>query len=212
MLSVAEIFGPTFQGEGPRAGRLCHFLRLGGCNLKCTWCDTPYTWDASRFDLRQEIRQMPFEGVVAELDALGANSIVITGGEPLLQERALEAIVNEYPSSIETNGTVLPPPWYDQADFVVSPKLSNSGQPNKFKAPWLAVPNASFKFVCRTVADLDEVAAYRTPRSRTWIMPEGTTSEITLTTARALADAVLARGWNMTLRQHVLLWGNERER
>lgn len=209
-LAVSEIFGPTWQGEGPRAGRLCHFLRLGGCNLACTWCDTPYTWDASRFDLRQEIQSMTTDQVIEAL--VNAREVVVTGGEPLLQSRALEGIVNEYPVSIETNGTILPPPWYDQASFVVSPKLSNSGQPNRFQRSWIGIPNTDFKFVVRTAADLDEVATYRTPRGRTWIMPEGITAETTLATARSVADAVLARGWNMTLRQHVLLWGNERER
>ena len=40
---VSEVFGPTLQGEGPHAGRPCHFIRLGGCNLSCSWCDTPYS-------------------------------------------------------------------------------------------------------------------------------------------------------------------------
>ena len=44
-LTVSEIFGPTFQGEGPFTGRAAVFLRLGRCNLDCKWCDTPYTWD-----------------------------------------------------------------------------------------------------------------------------------------------------------------------
>ena len=49
-LPVAEVFAPTFQGEGPYLGRSADFIRLGGCNLTCYGCDTPYTWDASRYE------------------------------------------------------------------------------------------------------------------------------------------------------------------
>ena len=49
-LVVAEVFGPTFQGEGPSTGQRAGFVRLGRCNLDCSWCDTPYTWDWERFD------------------------------------------------------------------------------------------------------------------------------------------------------------------
>ena len=48
-LRVAEVFGPTFQGEGPSAGRRAAFIRLSGCGVGCTWCDEPQTWDWSRF-------------------------------------------------------------------------------------------------------------------------------------------------------------------
>lgn len=60
-LVVSEVFGPTHQGEGPHAGQLCAFVRLMGCNLSCSWCDTPYTWDASRYDLKAEGHRMTVE-------------------------------------------------------------------------------------------------------------------------------------------------------
>lgn len=212
-LAVAEIFR-AFQGEGPSAGRLAHFLRLGGCNLACARCDTPYTWDSSRFDLRKEIRNMDLTDVAAALT--GPGLLVITGGEPLLQARALgEFLGNEAalrPFEVETNGTLPPPLWAGWGDWNVSPKLASFGTPSTLHPDWAHLPNARFKFVARTRDDLDEVAAYDTPAARTWIMPEGTTTRGTLAKARALAPAVLERGWNLTLRQHVLLFGDERGR
>ncbi len=210
-LVVSEVFGPTFQGEGPSAGRLAWFVRLGGCNLTCSWCDTPYTWDASRFDLRKEMSRMPVAEVLAQVGPGGI--LVITGGEPLLQAKALEALVDGAgrPVEVETNGTLPPPSWADRASFNVSPKLGHSGKASVLHPEWLT-SGATFKFVVKTASDLAAVAEYGTPTGDTWIMPEGVTAEATIETARAIADDVLAAGWNLTLRQHVLLWGQERER
>ena len=63
-LPLSEVFGPTFQGEGPHAGRRCAFVRLGGCNLSCEWCDTPYTWDATRYDLALENPETPIPTII----------------------------------------------------------------------------------------------------------------------------------------------------
>src|SRR5438046_5626962 len=80
-LVVSEIFGPTFQGEGPSLGRRCVFLRLGACNLHCRWCDTPYTWDWTgrngiEYDPRQELRRIGAGPVWQTLFALGADGLV----------------------------------------------------------------------------------------------------------------------------------------
>lgn len=213
-LMVSEIFGPTFQGEGPSAGRRAWFLRLGGCNLACSWCDTPYTWDARRFDLRAEIIRTP----IADLpDQLGPcdDLLVITGGEPLLQTRGvgqLLAVLGERPVEVETNGTLAPPLWPRPVDFNVSPKLTNSGRATALHPAWLDVATARFKFVVTSAGDITEAAALGTPRERTWVMPEGTTSFAVLGTAQKVADAAARYGFNLTLRQHVLLWGSERGR
>jgi len=77
MLTVNEIFH-SIQGESSQAGRLCVFVRLTGCDLRCTWCDTPYAF--------HEGRKMSVDEVIAEVESHGCPLVEITGGEPLLQE------------------------------------------------------------------------------------------------------------------------------
>ena len=77
MLTVNEIFH-SIQGESSHAGRLCVFVRLTGCDLRCSWCDTPYSF--------HEGRKMSVDEVVAAVEAHGSPLVEITGGEPLLQE------------------------------------------------------------------------------------------------------------------------------
>jgi len=81
MLTVTEIFY-SIQGESTRAGRLCVFVRLTACDLRCSWCDTPYAF--------YEGRKMSVDDVVAETERHGCPLVEITGGEPLLQEDVYE--------------------------------------------------------------------------------------------------------------------------
>jgi len=84
---VADLIGPTVLAQGPAAGRRCAQIRLGGCNLSCVWCDAASTWG------RQPVRPVRATGALAggrSRRAGRANSpslVVITGGEPLLQQR-----------------------------------------------------------------------------------------------------------------------------
>jgi 7-carboxy-7-deazaguanine synthase len=77
MLTVNEIFY-SIQGESTHAGRPCVFVRLTACDLRCSWCDTPYAF--------HEGRKRTVDDVVAEIDGFGCSLVEITGGEPLLQE------------------------------------------------------------------------------------------------------------------------------
>src|SRR5712691_10149314 len=81
MLTVNEIFY-SIQGESTRAGRPCVFVRLTACDLRCSWCDTPYAF--------HEGRKMSIDEVVAAVDRYGCPLVEITGGEPLLQEDVYE--------------------------------------------------------------------------------------------------------------------------
>ena len=226
-LVIAEVFGPTFQGEGPSTGRRAGFVRLGRCNLDCAWCDTPYTWDWARYDPAVELRGEPVASVLARLAEMAPEIVVVTGGEPLLQQLRLVPLLEGcsergWPVEIETNGTIVPDERLLDlvAGWNVSPKLANSGvpldkriRPNALDA-LCASGRAAFKFVVSEPADLDEVAGIVEAHGLepVWIMPEGTDPSAWLERARALSDPVLARGWNLTPRLHVLLWGDQRGR
>lgn len=111
---VVELF-TSIEGEGKRAGQPVHFLRLEGCNLRCLYCDTAYSYDDAEFEewdleyLLAKIRGMVFESRI--------QAITITGGEPLLHdgiEELLQALLNEgYDINVETNGT-LPRPTLNE--------------------------------------------------------------------------------------------------
>jgi 7-carboxy-7-deazaguanine synthase len=226
-LAVSELFGPTVQGEGPSAGRLASFIRLSGCPLSCRWCDTPWTWDWTRFDRSTEQHRMTTASVLAWALGQSARLIVITGGEPLLQARQLAGLATALTDGggeveIETNGTIAPPPALVREDvrFNVSPKLANSGIPaaRRIRGHALralaASGKARFKFVVTDPADLDEIAGLRDAYGLdpVWVMPEGTSSAVVLAQMKALADPVIARGWNLSSRLHVLLWEDTRGR
>ncbi|MCQ4040525.1 7-carboxy-7-deazaguanine synthase QueE [Streptantibioticus rubrisoli] len=232
VIVVNEIFGPTVQGEGPSAGRRCAFLRLGGCNLSCRWCDTPYTWDwqgvsdaGTAFDPRTELRSLTAEQVLGELIEMAVPMVVISGGEPLNQQNRILPVVRGLRArgirvEIETNGTVAP---CDElvglgVRFNVSPKLAHSGDPEhrRIKPAVLkrfhGTADVAFKFVCTSSADLAEVGELqdRIGFAPVWIMPEGKSRRDITENLEALADEVVRRGWNLTTRLHVLAWGDQR--
>lgn len=227
---VAEVFGPTFQGEGPLLGMRVGFVRFGDCNLTCSWCDTPYTWDwrgqnGPAFDRGKETSTMTCREIAAQIQAMKVHGVVVTGGEPLIQSAALQDLCDLLPGidvQVETNGTIAPTAGLMSkvAQWNVSPKLANSGvrQSKRFKPKalqaFVRTRRAAFKFVCQQPSDLDEVAEYAhavpLPGSRIWIMPEGRHEGEVLAHQKALAGAVLERGWNLTTRLHVLTWGAKR--
>ena len=88
---VSEVFGPTVQGEGPSCGRIATFVRLGRCDLRCSWCDTPYTWDwhghnGVRYDPAQELERLDVLSVVARVEAINTH-LVVCDALPLKTER-----------------------------------------------------------------------------------------------------------------------------
>lgn len=232
-LVVAEVFGPTFQGEGLHLGQRAAFIRLGGCNLTCSWCDTAYTWDASRHDLHSEMTRVPVDDIVAQVQAMEPQRVVISGGEPLLWqdkigwEHLLTRLVEHgLPVDVETNGTIAPNPFGRvKVDlFTVSPKLAHSGiaEHQRIRPPVLVEfarlarrNQAILKVVVETAADVASTrhlaGAVRFPLRAVWVMPQATTVEA-LQGRSDVADAALEHGLNYTTRLHVLTWGTERAR
>lgn len=205
------------------------FIRLSRCNLACPACDTPYTWDWSRFDPTAEASRISVDELVGWAVASSTELVVITGGEPLLQQTALVGLVRALTDAgrrveIETNGTRVPSPELIEAvaQFTVSPKLSAFGagmgearriEPAALRG-FVCCGKSVFKFVITTSADLAEVTEMeqRFGLSPVWVMPEGTTREAVLSGMSWLAEEALTRGWHLSGRLHVLLWGDERGR
>lgn len=229
-LHVSETF-VSVQGEGPSTGTPAAFLRLAACNLACSWCDTPYTWKWSDFDRSAEVRTADAKTIADQLIvAVGDNVrlLVVTGGEPLLQQPALVLALRRIRKSrpglrfeVETNGTIQPSPELIEliSLFVVSPKLANSDlKPEKrIRESVLRTFSetvAVLKFVVSEADEMDEVAAIAAlalfPPNRTWIMPEGTDPETIVRRMRALTPAVIHRGFNLSSRLQVILWGDTR--
>ena len=232
-LAISEVFGPTFQGEAKFAGQRCAFLRLGACNLDCAWCDTPYTWDATRFDLKKEITTVEIDAIFSKILGMQVPFVVISGGEPLLQQKKAgwadllakfkEEMIDVH---IETNGTITPNLVSLQriAHFSISPKLTSakvSKDKKRFNDEAMNVfkrlareDKALFKFVCYDENDLIEVLGieqhYGLDKKDIWIMPEGTDKDTIQKRLESLADLVLDYGYHLTPRLHTLIWGSER--
>jgi len=230
---VSEVF-VSIQGEGPSAGERAVFVRLAGCNLACQWCDTPYSWDWKRYDRAAEthaatVDQMALE--VCERADPDAKLLVLTGGEPMLQQGSVAELLAELRvrrpdlrCEVETNGTVDVAP--EVADlvhrFVVSPKLGHAGassasriRPEPLRA-YAALPRTAFKFVVRGPSDLPEVAALRADlqlgRDQVWLMPLADTDAQLLEQAPVVAELALQEGYNFTSRLQLLTWANARGR
>lgn len=235
-MRVSEIFGPTIQGEGPSTGQPAVFVRVSGCNLDCSWCDTPYTWDwlgknGVAYDRTEEsttLDPINVEVAVSELLTPGCNLVVITGGEPLVQADPVAELVDRlrYRAlrvEVETNGTRCPPDdlfSLNRATFNVSPKLGNSGIPRDRRIrpnvlDWFCQSVGSvFKFVVSDPGDVAEVVElvdrHRIQPPRVWLMPEGRSTGEIAGRLGWVSDAAILHGFNVSSRLHVLAWGDVR--
>lgn len=225
-LPLTEVFGPTLQGEGPAAGRNSAFLRLGGCNLSCTWCDSPYTWDGARYDLRSEITATSVPDIMAQLP--DAPTIVVTGGEPLLYQHTpgwhallVELLARYRWLHLETNGTIAPTAETRAAFTLisVSPKQPHAGFHRGRQNPtmwqgWHEVPQAFLKVVCQTELDVldaaDMARGHGFDAHRIWVMPEGYELDVLTERWPSIAAAAAKHGINATHRLHILAWRDER--
>src|SRR5579862_4954447 len=129
-VKIAEIFY-SVQGEGMLAGVPSVFVRTSGCNLRCTWCDTPYTsW-------QPEGEDRSIESIAEEVDRYGAEHVVITGGEPMIAS-GIEGLTRRLTQhvTVETAGTVDVAVRCDLMS--ISPKLANSTPRDRDGGRWAA--------------------------------------------------------------------------
>lgn len=240
MLKVSgdQIFA-TLQGEGITTGSKAIFLRLHFCNLACGkkdgWqCDTGYTWDRDRAEFWQESQDWPYLETANKVkrlwfDEFSENTpddekrLVITGGEPLLQQKKIAELIGYLPNwkfEIETNGTIKPDKKLYGCQINCSPKLSNSGnsKEKRYKPEVLKaineMPNSWFKFVVTGLGDLDEISyiaqeCHINPE-KILIMPEGHTKDVTDAHLSKVKEEVEKRGWKITERKQLEWFGNKR--
>ncbi len=205
-LDVVEIF-PTLQGEGPYVGHPSVFVRLGGCNLACSFCDTEF----------EDYKNFSVDEILAEVVKLSKNTegkivrklVVITGGEPFRQpiEKLCQRLINSnFLVQIETNGTLfrdLP----KEVKIICSPKISN-GKYHQIRSDLLARINA-FKFIIsanqKEYSQITEVGQdmFKTP---VYLQPmdeyDETKNQLNIELTKKLCDE---EGYFLSLQTHKIL-------
>jgi 7-carboxy-7-deazaguanine synthase len=219
-MKIAEIFY-SIQGEGTLVGVPSVFVRTSGCNLRCEWCDTPYTsWNP-------EGRDMSIEEILTQTRRHGASHAVVTGGEPMIAEGIVELTQSlNMHVTVETAGTVYKPVKCDLMS--ISPKLANSTptdarwakqhdrlryQPEVLKK-LMSEYQYQLKFVVASPEDLAEIEiiirATGADRTRVVLMAEGTDARTIRGRAGWLAEICKREGFRYSPRLHIDLWGNQR--
>jgi 7-carboxy-7-deazaguanine synthase len=232
-MQIAEIY-QSLQGEGLLAGTPSVFVRTSGCNLRCHWCDTPFTsWEPTG-------TPMAVGEIVAAVEAFERRHVVVTGGEPLLFRETV-AVCRELQQrghhvTIETAGTVLPEPLgIDRiADLMsISPKLASSGPPADTQAGWAGRHAAArrrddvlgallrtapwqLKFVIDSLADLAEAEGWladlgvEAADDAVFMMPQGVNADDLARTTAWLAAACERQGYRLAHRHHIEWFGHAR--
>ena len=222
-MKIAEIFY-SVQGEGMLAGVPSVFVRTSGCNLRCTWCDTPYTsW-------QPEGEDRSIESIAEEVDRYGAEHVVITGGEPMIAP-GIEELTRRLTQhvTVETAGTVDVAVRCDLMS--ISPKLANSTPRDRDGGRWAAQHERlrhqpeilkrlmeryfyQLKFVISDPGDLTEVRTIvnelEASKDRVLLMPEGVDSALLAERGRWLVEVCKQEGFRFSPRLHIELWGNRR--
>jgi len=227
---ITEYF-ESIQGEGNFAGVNSLFLRFHFCNLTCSWCDTKYTWfsDSGKFEpyTADQLKQL--------IAAHQSHHVIFTGGEPTLYQLD-KLVIPGKKYHVETNGIYIPTEPLDVVltnqnrflrkamdesvissfNWVISPKLSNSGQELNEESLffWADKNYSTFKFIVGNVEDLNEVEfilkKFNINKQKVYIGLEGQTLQSQL--KPNLVDEIIIRGLNFSPRLHVLLWGARRRK
>ena len=205
-MKINEIFY-SIQGEGPQVGMPAWFIRTTGCNLSCSWCDTKYAL--------KDGQEMSIKDIKGKINN-GCKNIVITGGEPFLQEDLLDLLKsltnkNVY---IETNGTIYKSNCIGMANFIVSPKPQFLN-PNYLKVLKKWSTHAVFKFVIEDRIDFDralKICAECSKDEDIYFMPMGTTEKTLKENMIKIIKWIKkdAPYVNLTPRLHIYLYGKQR--
>ena len=148
-MKLVEIF-KSIQGEGRNQGKTAVFIRLAGCNLDCSWCDTPNS--------RDEGQEFDNDEIIRMVDESGCKEICITGGEPLLQVSELRVLLSRlsrlgFSIEIETNGTIDFGPVQDNATICMDVKCPSSGEQSNLTLLRRITSGDSVKFVVSNSED-----------------------------------------------------------
>ena len=204
-MRITEIFH-SIQGESSHAGRPCVFVRLTGCNLRCRWCDSEYTFSGGE--------RMPLDDIVAQVKSYGTRLVEITGGEPLAQPEAFDLIRrlcdDGFEVLIETSGSIDITPVDRRAKIILDVKCPGSGEAGKNR--WENIgelrPHDEVKFVIADRADYDwarnVIAEKRLDRWTVLLSPVWGEMDMKSLAEWMLADHVPAR-FQTQLHKHI--WG-----
>jgi 7-carboxy-7-deazaguanine synthase len=225
-LPVIEIFGPTVQGEGSLVGMPVHFIRLGGCDYRCSWCDTPFAVLPS--EVRANKTDMTAKEIVDKVVSLEGRPgwVVISGGNPALHN--LDELItylhsDGYQIALETQGSVNKG-WFARIDLLtISPKPPSSGMKTNLQVlDDIIHSSMASQIDIKTVVFDDDDMAYakmihqRYPTERMYLSTgtlvgisdrDDILDRMRITIEKGLRDPELAGvGYGMQL--HVLLWGH----
>jgi 7-carboxy-7-deazaguanine synthase len=225
-VKISELFY-SIQGEGALVGVPSVFVRTSGCNLRCTWCDTPYTsW-------QPEGENLTVREVADRVQQFRCSHVVVTGGEPMIAPEivSLTEALDEAGAhiTIETAGTVYQPVRCQLMS--ISPKLANSTPREREGGRWAAQHERlrynsdvlkrltaeythQVKFVLTSAEDLSEIEEIceeiGIAATNIVLMPEGVDRDALRERGVWLAEVCKQRGYRFSPRLHVELWGNRR--
>jgi len=239
-IRISEIFGPTIQGEGMLIGQPTVFVRTGGCDYRCSWCDTLHAVDSA---YRHDWLPMEADAIWAEVQKLSGGvplTVSLSGGNPAIQP--LGSLIargkrDGYRFAIETQGSVARD-WFADLDFLVlSPKPPSSGMETDWDVladclevatgcssggpriglKFVVFDDADYAFAKQAAARFAELPVYLQPGNHTPPPPDDDDARIDLDGIMDrmlwLVDKVTEDRWfaaTVLPQLHVLIWGNKR--